>query len=321
MNRITSAAAAALLALTGGALAACSPSASSDGLKPVVRLATGVDPSFTPVYVAAAKGFFDDHDVNVEYITTEGGPTMTQAVIAGEAEIATQSDGTTVTLMASNPGLRAIAAFEQSSTYIKVAFGEGISDPSQITKMGAIPGIATLATVRYLESVGVDPDSVELVEATPPDIPTLLERGDIDASVVYEPWATRAAEQSGGEIVGDIGDFDLSYSQWLVADEKWLSEHEEEAAGVVAAIGDANEFIKENPEEAAEITEDAIKTPQDQTLDIMQDLEFGARDFTDAELAQAKESAQFFVDQGVIEAVPDLDGQVLTGWYAEHVTD
>src|SRR5690242_4459140 len=86
----------------GLVLASCSPGAQGAGLKPVVQLATGVDPSFTPVYVAAEKGFFDKHGVTVEYVKTEGGPAMAQAVIAGQAQMATQSDATTVTLMASN---------------------------------------------------------------------------------------------------------------------------------------------------------------------------------------------------------------------------
>jgi NitT/TauT family transport system substrate-binding protein len=298
-------------------LAACSPAASGGGMKPVVRLATGVDPSFTPVYVAAEKGFFDKHGVTVEYVTTEGGPTMTQAVIAGEAQMSTQSDATTVTLMASNGGLRALSVFEQSSTYIKVVFGKGVSKPTDIKKVGVIPGLMALATDRYLRSENLD--GVEKVAATPPDIPTLLERGDIDAAVIYEPWATRAASQAGGSVVGDIGDFGLSYAQWLVTDEKWLSQNEKAAAGVVAAIEEAGAYATEHPEEAAQITEKAIKIPQDQTLDIMRELEFVTRDFTDADLKQARDAGTFFVDQGAIKSAPDLDTQILKGWYTEHV--
>lgn len=303
------------------AATACSrPATSGAGLKPVVRLATGVDPSFTPVYVAAAKGLFDKHGVSVEYITTEGGPTMTQAVVAGEAQMATQSDGTTVTLMASNAGLRALAVFEESSTYIKVVHGKNVTKPSDIKKMGAIPGVATLATIRYLESEGIDPGTVELVDATPPDIPTLLSRGDIDATVVYEPWATRAAAEAGGKVAGDIGDFGFSYAQWLVTDEKWLSQNEKAAAGVVAAIGEATEYVTAHPDEAARITEDAIKLPPDQTLDILRELELGTRDFTDEDLDQARDAATFFADRGTIKSVPDLDTQVLKGWYTKNVT-
>jgi len=320
MNRITKTAVAAALVLTSTASTACSPrDTAGKGLKPVVRLATGVDPSFTPVYVAAEKGLFAKHGVDVEYVTTEGGPTMTQAVIAGEAQVATQSDATTLTLMAANPGLRALVPFESSSTYIKVVFGKGVKKPQDIKKMGAIPGVATLATVRYLESKGIKPDTVDLVEATPPDVPTLLKRGDIDATVIYEPWATRAAKESGGSVVGDIGDFGLSYSQWLVTDEKWLGANQQAAAGVAAAIEEANKYVTEHPQDAAAITEKAIKIPQAQTLGILRELKFSMQDFTDADLAQAKQSADFFVQRGTIKSTPDIGTNVLRGWYTEHV--
>jgi NitT/TauT family transport system substrate-binding protein len=311
MKRISS----AVVAL-GLIVAACSPGAQSAGMKPVVRLATGVDPSFTPVYVAAEKGLFDKHGVTVEYVKTEGGPAMAQAVIAGEAQMATQSDATTVTLMASNSGLRALSVFEQSSTYIKVVLGKGVTD---IKKMGVVPGLMALATDRYLMSENITPDTVEHVAATPPDIPTMLERGDIDAAVIFEPWASRAAEQAGGKVVGDIGDFGLSYAQWLVTDEKWLSQNSEAAAGVVAAIEEAGQYATKNPDEAAQITEKAIKIPQDQALTITRELEFVTRDFTDADLKQARDAGTFFVDQGAIKKAPDLGTQVLQGWYTEHV--
>jgi NitT/TauT family transport system substrate-binding protein len=304
----------AMVALT---LAACSPAASDSGMKPVVRIATGVDPSFTPVYVAAEKGFFDKHGVTVEYVTTEGGPTMTQAVIAGEAQMSTQSDATTITLMAANSGLRALSVFEQSSTYIKVVFGKGVTKPSDIKKMGVVPGLMALATDRYLRSENVN--GVEKVQATPPDIPTLLERGDIDAAVIYEPWASRAASQAGGKVVGNIGDFGLSYAQWLVTDEKWLSKNADAAADVVAAIEEAGDYATKHPDEAAQITEKAIKIPKAQALDITREIQFTTRDFTDADLEQARGAATFFVDQGAIKSAPDLDTQVLKGWYAKHV--
>jgi len=321
MNRITKTAVAAVLVLTSAVAAGCSRDTASGGrgLKPVVRLATGVDPSFTPVYVASEKGFFAKHGVDVEYVTTEGGPTMTQAVIAGEAQVATQSDATTLTLMATNAGLRALVPFESSSTYINVVFGKGVKKPQDMKKLGAIPGVATLATVRYLESKGIKPDTVDLVEATPPDIPTLLKRGDIDATVIYEPWATRAAKESGGAVVGNIGDFGLSYSQWLVTDEKWFSANQDAAAGVAAAIEEANKYVTEHPEDAAAITEKAIKIPSAQTLAIMRDLRFVMRDFTDADLAQAKRSAEFFVQRGTIKSTPDIDTTVLRGFYTDHV--
>ncbi len=316
MKRSKSAIVAVAIGLSVTALAGCGAEGGD-----VVRLATGTDPSFTAVYVAEEKGYFDDHGVEVDVAILEGGPAMAQAVTAGQADMATQSDATTVTLMATDPDLRALADFQHSDTYIKVVWGPEVNAASDIKKLATLPGIMTLATVRYLESQGIDPDSVELVSAAPPDVPTMLERGDVDGTVIYEPWATRSAEDAGGEIVGSIGDFDVNYAQWLVSDAGWLKGHEEDAAGVLAALADANDFIRENPEEAQQIVEKAIKIPVDQTAQIMQDLVFETRDIDEQALQSSKDTAQFFVDSGTLKEMPDLDEQILLNWFSDHSDD
>lgn len=318
MNRTRGGAIAAVVAVSALALTACGgASDGSSGGEPV-RLATGVDPSYSAIYVAEAEGYFEDHGVDVEVLKLEGGPAMAQAVTAGQADMGTQSDATTTTMMATDPNLRALADFQHSDTYIKVVWGPDVEEAADITKLATLPGIMTLATVRYLESEGVDPDSVELATASPPDVPVMVQRGDVDGTVIYEPWATRTAEEADGQIVGSIGDFGVSYAQWLITDAEWLADHESEAAKVLAAIKDANDFIRENPEEAQQIVEDAIKIPADQTAEIMQDLVFETRDIDDAALQRSKDTAQFFVDNGTMKSMPDLDKQILTGWFSAH---
>jgi NitT/TauT family transport system substrate-binding protein len=306
-----------LLAASTALLSACGSSSGAGG-SDQVRLATGVDPSYAAIYVAQDQGFFKKEGVDVKVSTLEGGPAMAQAIIAGQADMGTQSDATSVTQMASGSDLTALMDFQHSDTYIKVVWGPKVKAASDIKKLATLPGIMTLATVRYLESQNVDPKSVELVTATPPDVPVMLKRGDADATVIYEPWADRSASEANGKIVGSIGDFGVSYSQWLITDAKWLKGHENEAAKVARAIDQANTFMRENPEETQKIVEKAIKIPADQTAQIMKDLVLETRDITPEMLATEKETAQFFKDNGSLKSVPDLDKQVLVGWWAKN---
>lgn len=307
-----------LLAASTALLSACGADGDAAGGGDVVRLATGVDPSYAAVYVAEDQGYFDEQGVDVKVSKLEGGPAMAQAVIAGQADMGTQSDATSVTQMASDPNLVGLMDFQHSDTYIKVVWGPKVKAASDIKKLATLPGIMTLATVRYLESQNVDPDSVELVTATPPDVPVMLNRGDADATVIYEPWADRSAKEANGKIVGSIGDFGVSYSQWLITDAKWLKDHEDQAAKVARAIDQANAFMRKNPEETQKIVEKAIKIPADQTAQIMKDLVLETRDLDASTLKTEKETAQFFKDNGTLKSVPDLDKQVLVGWWAKH---
>lgn len=316
-NRVRIFGAVVLTTVSAMALAACGSGGSSGG-SDTVRLATGVDPSYAAVYVAQDQGFFQKQGVDVKVSKLEGGPAMAQAVIAGVADVGTQSDATTVTQMGSDPDLTAFSDFQHSNTYIKVVWGPKVKAASDIKKIATLPGIMTLATVRYLESQNIDPKSIDQVSATPPDVPVLLKRGDVDATVIYEPWATRAASEAGGKIVANIGDFGVSYSQWLIASGKWLQGHEKDAAKVVAAFGEANKFMRENPDKTAQIVENAIKTPQAQTKQITKDLVLESRDIDAQMLATEKKTAQFFVANNTLKAMPDLDKQVLLNWSATH---
>lgn len=283
-----------------------------------VRLATGVDASYAAVFVAEDQGFFEDEGVDVEVSTLEGGPAMAQAVIAGQADMGTQSDATTVSQMASGPRLTALMDFQHSDTYIKVVWGPKVTDAKQIKKIATLPGLMTFATVRYLEEQGIDPDTVELVTATPPDVPVMLKNGDADATVIYEPWAQRTIDEAGGKAVANIGDFGVRYAQWLIADSDWLKENEESAAKVAAAFDKANAFMRDNPEETQKIVEKAIKIPAADTAAIMDELVLETRDLDEEMLANVTETAQFFVDTGAIKEMPDLENQLQLGWWSEH---
>lgn len=319
LKRIRIAGVVAFAATSAMVLAACGSGGSgSGGGGDVVRLATGVDPSYAAIYVAQDQGFFKKHGVDVQVSNLEGGPAMAQAVIAGQADMGTQSDATTVTQMAGSTDLVGLMDFQHSNTYIKVVWGPKVKAATDIKKLATLPGIMTLATVRYLESQHIDPKSVEQVSANPPDVPIMLKRGDVDATVIYEPWATRAATEAGGKVVGSIGDFGVSYAQWLIASDKWLKGHEDEAAKVAAAVDEANAFMKANPEETDQIVAKAIKLPVDQTAQIMKDLVVETRDIDSTMLATEKKTAQFFVDNGTLKSMPDLDKQILVGWWSAH---
>ena len=84
-SRLGAIAIAVVLAASAAMLSACGDDGASASTGASVRLATGVDPSYTAVYVAQEKGFFEDHGVDVEVLKLEGGPAMAQAVIAGQA--------------------------------------------------------------------------------------------------------------------------------------------------------------------------------------------------------------------------------------------
>ena len=309
---------AALALIVAVLLAGCSrPASKAEGTtQALVRIAVGVDAAFAPFYLAKQEDMFAKAGLNVELTQTEGGPAPTQAVIAGAAQLAGNSDATIIPLMAKATGLRAVAVFQESSKYLKVVLRKGITDPRQIKKMATAPGLITLSTVRYLESKGIDRASVAFVNAGPPDFPTLLGKGDVDGYVIFDPWATKGVE-AGGRITETIGDFGVKYVQWIDADQKWLDANAGLAAKIVKVLAEACEIVTSQPQRAADATEKEVKIAADQTMKVLPEITYAVRDLTDADVANSRQIVEFYQQEKLIDSSPDLDKALLVGWYTK----
>ncbi len=128
--------------------------------------------------------------------------------------MAGSSDTTTIAQLRQNPSLRAMYSYEVSGDYIKVVLRNGVDTAGGIEKMGIVPGLSQISTDKYLEANGIAPGAVEMVSATPTDMPALLSRGDIDGYVLWEPWPATALSQGSGHVVAVTGDYDWFYHHW-----------------------------------------------------------------------------------------------------------
>lgn len=308
----------ALSASTVFALSACSPGTEEAGSSPV-RLSIGspADPIYASVLMADQKGLFEDAGVEVEIVETEGGPAPTQTLIAGQSDIAMNSDVQILSLSAENRDLRAIGGVQGSSRYLKAVVRDGVA-PEDIKTVGHAQGLSLLSSVRYLESVDVDPESVELVDAGPPDIPALMGRGDIDATVMWEPWAANAAK-AGGTIEATSGDFGVNFSQWLAVRDDWLTDHAEDAAKVFEALNKANAMVAEDPAEAAKVAASYGPLDPDSYELLLNEFEWEAAGLDDDDIAYGEEVTTFLAERGLIADGAEPSTLILDGWYEENV--
>ena len=66
----------------------CASLSSSAGARAqdVVRIAVGVDPVYTPWWIADRQGFFKKYGIQAEFTRFSGGPDLADAVLAGNAD-------------------------------------------------------------------------------------------------------------------------------------------------------------------------------------------------------------------------------------------
>ncbi|WP_328500821.1 ABC transporter substrate-binding protein [Streptomyces sp. NBC_00457] len=283
---------------------------------PKVRIAVGIDPSFAPFFLADEQGLWAENGLDVELVQFGRGGEGVDALAGGQVQLAGNSDTTTIGMLRQNSGLRSLLVYEESGRYLKVVLGPEVADPSKIRKMAVVPGLSELAATRFLESKGIDTKSVDFVTADPPEIPALLQKGDVDAYVLWEPWPAKGTEL-GGKVLETTGDYGLSYAHWLITDNKWLSTNKTTAVKIAQTLQEATRLTESDPDGAASATQKAAKIPTAQTLKAIEEIDFDVRGITAQDLEGYASTAEFYADTGKVESPPDVTRAALRGWFTE----
>ena len=220
----------------------------------------------TGIYVALAKGWFQEAGLNVEVVQPpEGGSAL--LVAAGNAQFAvTAQDSIAPALSGEEPmPITAVAAIIQHNTSgIVSRAGEGMDTPRGLEghKYATWDSPAEKATIRQvMEADGGDFDKVELIPSTVTDEVSALRSGDVDAIWIFYGWAGIACQVAGLPIdYFDFADFDPVldfYTPIIVSNNDYLAENPETAKAFLSALSRGYAYAAENPAEAADILMEA----------------------------------------------------------------
>ena len=306
-NRLTA-------ALAFSFVAALSAPAGAQTKEPI-KLAIGVDAAYVPIYLSKQAKLFEKHGVNVELVQfTQGGDAL-DAVAAGIAPMGGAAEPTTL-IRAARADIKVLGIYGQSATYIKMVVKAGITDAKELKKLGVVPGsVSEFSTEQMLVKYGIDPKSVEMVKAGPPEFPALLARGDVDGYFLWEPWPTNGIKQ-GGKILLTSGDVGYSYNMWLSANGAWLAAHQAEAKSILAALAEACEIVRADPAKGAAAVQAEAKIPAATALETLKEVQCTVRDFSPTDLATYDKIADFLATRKITPGKVDLGKILQQGFYA-----
>ena len=221
----------------------------------------------TGLYVAQAKGYFEEAGLDVEIVQPpeDGAEVM---VASGKAQFGVSFQDTLASAFAGDDALpvTAVASVIQHNTSgIISRAGEGMDTPkgmeghSYATWNSPIE-LATLEEV--VKADGGDFDKVELVPSTVTDEVSALKTKSVDSIWIFYAWAGVKTELEGLDTdyfaFADIDPVFDYYTPVIISGNEYLEEHPETAKAFLEALSKGYEFAIENPEEAAEILCDAV---------------------------------------------------------------
>jgi NitT/TauT family transport system substrate-binding protein len=189
---------AALAILIGGSATA----ATEDGqqLQTVKIAIIGVDATGQVMY-AKDRGFFRKQGIDAEIRVVADGTQTVAAVLSGEAQYAGIPSAALAVLKSKNAPVRAVAGgaiYEPkvATTVLVAAPGKRIRTARDLVgkRVGLdfLNSIAHIGLLRWLDRGGVSRDDVDIFTSPFPQLIGPLLRGQIDAALLPEPFATLA---------------------------------------------------------------------------------------------------------------------------------
>ena len=220
----------------------------------------------TGLYVALAKGYFEQAGIEVEVVQPpEDGAEV--LVGSGRAQFGVSfQDYIAPALVGQAPlPITAVAALvEHNTSGIISRSGEGMDTPAGLEgkKYATWDLPVEKATMEHVvKADGGDFSKVELIPSTVTDEVSALESRSVDAIWIFYGWAGIACEVAGLETdyfaFADIDPVFDFYSPVVIANDSYLADHPDTARAFLAALAKGYEFAVENPEEAAAILMEA----------------------------------------------------------------
>lgn len=217
-----------------------------------------------PLYLAKAKGFFTEQNLDLTIQNTQGGAESVPGVISGQYQIAFANVISLLLAHAKGLPLQVIAA-GNFSTGKAEDFG-GILVPAgspvktlkdlegktvAVNQVNNIGGVTVRAAMR---KAGGDPDKIHFIEVRFPEMPAALGQSRVDAAWVVEPFLTVARSQ--GATVLDWNFADTAPSLMIAAyftTRDYAKANPDVVKRFTAAINKGLTYASEHPDEARAI--------------------------------------------------------------------
>jgi len=276
-----------------------------------MTIATGVDPAFSQFYVAKEGGLFEKYGLDVTINTGPSGSAMVPFLVNNQVQAAYGSDLAGVINHQVDGNIVAVA----DGTYLAnwesvVARNIDSLEALKGKKVGVAMGTgAEIFWRRLLAKRNLNPADYTMVNVEAPEMLAALERNDINAFAVWEPWPTRTLKAvSGAKVVATNANV-YNNINFIYMNRGWIEQNKATAEKFIKALCEANDIIEKDRPAAAKMVAKFLKMPVELATELMPKLEFDMQ-WTPRSLEAIRDSAQLLSDQKKLKAPLDYNKYV-----------
>ncbi|WP_036483801.1 ABC transporter substrate-binding protein [Myxosarcina sp. GI1] len=275
----------------------------------------------TPFYIAKEQGFFTENNLDVNLQIFGANTDYMAAFLANRIDGCISAVTSEVVLLADKGKDYKIVLVQDNS-----AGGDGILARNSVASIADFKGkqvaveqgaVGHFFLLQVLKEAGLSEDDITIVNADAPTAAAAYQAGNVDIASSFAPFLSQANEaQSDGRIIYDSSKMPTAITDFYILDSQYIEENPEAATAFITGIIKAIDFLATNRDEAIaiaaaqlEVTPEAlakdlegIKLPGAET-----NLEMLANTNSDLYILNSLNAmGEFLVDQGEIQAVPDM---------------
>jgi taurine transport system substrate-binding protein len=291
-----------------GMYALAMPTAGHAALKKV-PMATGIDALFAPFVVAAERKIFEKYDLETSFKPFDDGNVALDALLTGSSDIGATTELGGLSRWDKGGKLYVTGYSSTSREQIGAASRVEIQKPQDL--IGRTVGYprATgghLYFMNYVRKYNLPLDKIKVKTLQAPEMVAALERRDIDAFFLWEPWLAKASQLvEGAHVLARSGDDDVyiltSYNYFS----QGLMDDQPRAIAATKALVEATDFCATNPDEAARLTGKAFRIPEADMKLYMSRMVYRTEMPKDVVLGNFSNAAELALAEGIIKKTPD----------------
>src|SRR5258705_2883538 len=210
-----------------------------------MTIATGVDPVFSAYYVAQEAGLFKKHGLDVRINTGPSGSAMVAFLVNGQIESAFGSEIAGIANHNLDPNVVVVAQAARLVRWIALV-GRNIDSLEQLKgkKVGIARGSGgEVFWLAMIDKLKLNPADYTVVNVEAPEMVAALERGNIDAYAVWEPWVTRGLAAIKNTKVLRTQEGILDQGVYVYMNRAWIQKNPAPAEAFIRALFDATDPI------------------------------------------------------------------------------
>jgi len=222
-----------------------------------MTIATGVDPVFSVYYVAQEEGLFKKHGLDVRINTGPSGSAMVSFLVNGQIESAFGSEIAGIANHNLDPNVVVVAQAARLVRWIALV-GRNIDSLEQLKgkKVGVARGSGgEIFWLAMLDKLKLNAADYTVVNVEAPEMVAALERGNIDAYAVWEPWVTRGLNAVKNTKVLKDQEGILEQGVFIYMNQGWIKKNPAAAEAFMRALVEATDIInKDRPRAAKDVS-------------------------------------------------------------------